>query len=112
MEVTEAMVYAGCVKNASSMLHISDKTVQQHLKNIYSKLGIHSAGELVRWWMCQHYGLHMEVPAKWAKRIALVCLLLMIPELYDFSSVISRSRARGGEREITEISVRTRKIEN
>jgi DNA-binding CsgD family transcriptional regulator len=110
MEIAEAMTYGGDVKDVAEMLYISPMTVESHLKNIYRKLEIQRATELVRWWMCRHYNVTLEAKEWKRKAIALVMLVLMMPDIVGYCSCVRTMRGRAARTECSR-TMRTRKAD-
>ena len=58
------LVFAGlATQEIADALHVSSYTVQDHLKAIFAKVGVHSRRELVAQVFLQHYAPRLETGA-------------------------------------------------
>lgn len=59
-EIAELLAWGYIKKEISSGLYISERTVENHSRNIYEKTGVHSIGQLCAWWFCRKYNIPFE----------------------------------------------------
>lgn len=96
-EVVEALVYCGRVKSMADFLCVSEDTIRVHLKNIYSKIDIHSSSELVTWYFVKHHSVVLQPIEKRHKVWAIILMVLVLSELLTTMNTLRpiRSGRRG-----------------
>lgn len=73
-EITELLAWGASKKEVSTILFISERTVENHTRNIYEKTGCGKVNELSAWWFCHHFRIpHNMSPI--VRRIGAVILL-------------------------------------
>lgn len=60
-EVGEFIAWGACKKMVSERLYISIHTVENHVRNIFSKTECRSANEFSAWYFCTHFNISMEL---------------------------------------------------
>jgi DNA-binding CsgD family transcriptional regulator len=63
-QVAMACVQGQATKDIARSLALSPYTVQDHLKSIFDKTGVHTRGELVGQIFLDHYATRWEPPAR------------------------------------------------
>lgn len=95
LQVAELVAWGAKKSEIAEMLFIAEDTVENHVRNIYSTLGIHSIGELSSWWFCTHFHISFSLSPLKRKIVALALLAIIIPaELMSSDSFIRPSRTR------------------
>lgn len=72
-EVGELIAWGACKKMVPERLYISIHTVENHVRNIFSKTECRSANEFSAWYFCTHFNISMELSP--LKNIVAVLLL-------------------------------------
>lgn len=73
-EITELLAWGASKKEVADILFISERTVENHARNIYEKTGCGKVNELSAWWFCFHFRIpHNMSPL--VRRIGAVILL-------------------------------------
>lgn len=74
---------------------IAIRTVENTVRNIYSKLGIQKANELSAWYFCTHFNISLNLSPLKRKIVAFCFLVVMIPaEIYSANSFIRPATSR------------------
>jgi len=60
-EIAELLAWGACKKEASNMLFLSVRTVENHARNIYEKIGCRAVNELSAWWFCATYNISFDL---------------------------------------------------
>ena len=101
-EICELIAWGATKKDVANRCFISIRTVENTVRNIFSKIGVTKVNELSAWWFCTKFNISMELsPLK--RRIISACLLLMlIPQIYANSDdMIRHTRTRTSRISIT-----------
>lgn len=56
-EIAELIAWGASKKEIANRLSISERTVENHTRMIYSKVGVSKSNELSAWWFCQTYNI-------------------------------------------------------
>jgi len=78
-QIAELVAWGATKKEIANMLFITEDTVENHVKNIYAILDIHSVGQLSSWWFCTHYQISIDLSPLKKKLIALCMLVIILP---------------------------------
>lgn len=94
-QIAELVAWGATKKEIANMLFIAEDTVENHVKNIYSILDIHSVGQLSSWWFCTRYQISFDLSPLKKKLIALCLLFLILPAEIALATNVARlSRTR------------------
>lgn len=91
-EIAELFAWGASKKDVANRLYISERTVENHTRNIYEKTGCSKVNELSAWWFCTRFHISFDLSPFKRNVITLVMLLLMIPQTIDFDNVAVRIR--------------------
>jgi len=83
MQIAELFAWGAAKKDVSSSLFISERTVENHARNIYDKTGCSKVNELSAWWFCTHFGISFDLSP--IKRGIIALALLMITSWQTFA---------------------------
>lgn len=94
-EIAELLAWGATKKDVANHLFVSERTVENHARNIYEKTGVTKINELSAWWFCTTFHISFDLsPLK--RRAIATCLLLLV--VYQMSvnadSIIRASRTR------------------
>ena len=79
--VAEYLAWGACKKEAASLLNISVRTVENHARNIYEKVGCRAVNELSAWWFCTRYNISFDLsPLKRRVITTIMTILLLFAE--------------------------------
>lgn len=91
-EIAELFAWGASKKDIANRLYISERTVENHTRNIYEKTGCSKVNELSAWWFCKTFHISFDLSPFKRNAIVGVMLLLMIPQMIDFDNVAVRTR--------------------
>lgn len=104
LQIAELLAWGAERKEVPSLLQqqfggkeISLNTVNNIVKNIYTKLSLHNEKELSVWYMCEYQGVDQEKsPLKQLRRTlyAIFFLVILLPQLTNLDQMIRPSSAR------------------
>lgn len=80
-EIAELFTWGATKKDVANRLFISERTVENHTRNIYEKTGVSKVNELSAWWFCTTFHISFDLSPLKRKAIAIFFLLLTIPSL-------------------------------
>ena len=60
-EITELIAWGATKKEVATHLFISERTVENHARNIYEKIGCNKVNELSAWWFCFRFRIPMAL---------------------------------------------------
>lgn len=91
-EIAELFAWGASKKEVADRLFISERTVENHARNIYEKTGCSKVNELAAWWFCKRFNISFDLsPLK--RRIVSICLLaIVIPQVTRMDNAILRVR--------------------
>ena len=94
-EIAELFAWGASKKDVANRLYISQRTVENHTRNIYEKIGCSKVNELSAWWFCTNFHISFNLSPLKRKVIALSLLIMILPKMFDTSSIVFRpSRMR------------------
>lgn len=94
--IAEQIAWGAAQKEVADNLHISVRTVVNHLQNIYTKAGIgHKPNELSAWWFCTNFNISFELSPFARATIAAMLLFIAVPhEIFTSDETLWRPRSR------------------
>lgn len=78
-QIAELFAWGATKKDVAHRLFISERTVENHARNIYEKTGVSKINELSAWWFCTNFGISFDLSPLKRKSIALALLALLLP---------------------------------
>lgn len=84
-EIAELMAWGATKKDVAQRLFISERTVENHARNIFHKAGVTKINELSAWWFCTKFHISFDLSPLKQKVIALSCLCLILPQIFDYT---------------------------
>lgn len=81
-EIAELFAWGASKKDVANRLFISERTVENHARNIYAKVGCQKINELCAWWFCTRFHISFDLSPLKRKVIAGVSLILMMPQVF------------------------------
>ena len=91
-EIAELFAWGAAKKDIANKLFISERTVENHARNIYEKTGCTKVNELSAWWFCTHFNISFDLSPFKRKVIATALLALMSFQIFDFNNAMIRTR--------------------
>lgn len=97
-EIAELYAWGAAKKEIASHLFISERTVENHVRNIYEKVGCQKANELSAWWFCTRFNISFTLSPLAGRIIAISLLVIFtygeIRETSQITQPRNRERAR------------------
>lgn len=94
-EIAELVAWGASKCEIAARCYISERTVENHCRNIFEKVGITKATELSAWWFCTSFHISFELSPLRRKLMALFFLVLLIPDIvHGATSQFTRAKAR------------------
>lgn len=60
-EIAELFAWGAAKKDIANRLCISERTVENHTRNIYDKAGVTKVNELSAWWFCTKFKISFDL---------------------------------------------------
>lgn len=84
-QIVEMIAWGSSQKEIAYLLHISQRTVENTLRNAYSKLGVNKSNELSALYFTNKYGISLESSP--LKRAIVVTFLLFIIIPFEYHNI-------------------------
>jgi DNA-binding CsgD family transcriptional regulator len=75
-EIAELFAWGASKKEVANHLNVSERTVENHARNIYGKIGCGKVNELSAWWFCTKFNISFDLSP--LKRFMITCVFLSI----------------------------------
>lgn len=106
-QITELFAWGASKKEVAGMLFISPRTVENHARNIYEKIGCTKVNELSAWWFCHRFCIPFSMSPLARKLVALSLLCIFTyGEINHVNNIYRRARSPRVE------EILTRRAEN
>ena len=97
-EIAELFAWGASKKDVANRLFISERTVENHARNIYAKVGCQKINELCAWWFCTRFHISFDLSPLKRKVIVGMFLMLLTPQVFALDNKefyrVARSSAR------------------
>lgn len=97
-EIAELFAWGASKKDVANRLFISERTVENHARNIYAKIGCQKINELCAWWFCTRFHISFDLSPLKRKVIVGMFLMLLTPQVFALDNKefyrVARSSAR------------------
>lgn len=93
-EIAELFAWGASEKDIANRLYISERTVENHTRNIYRKIECSKVNELSAWWFCTKFNISFDLSPLKRKTLATTLVVLLTPQIFNFDNVIIRARTR------------------
>lgn len=91
-EIAELFAWGASKKDIANRLYISERTVENHTRNIYDKTGCSKVNELSAWWFCTKFHISFDLSPLKCKTISMMLIALMIPQIMNYDNKMIRVR--------------------
>lgn len=81
-EIAELFAWGASKKEVANRLFISERTVENHARNIYAKVGCQKINELCAWWFCTTFHISFDLSPLKRKGIVGMFLTLLAPQVF------------------------------
>ena len=109
-EIAELFAWGASKKDIANRLYISERTVENHARNIYVKIGCQKVNELSAWWFCTNFHISFDLSPLTRRAIATYLLVLVVFQMTFNSDTIIR--AQRTQARITRVRSARRKNES
>lgn len=93
-EIAELFAWGASKKDIANRLFISERTVENHARNIYGKTGCGKVNELSAWWFCTTFHISFDLSPLKRKIIAWCMLAILIPTIINHDNIVVRARSQ------------------
>lgn len=90
-EIAELFAWGASKKDVASRLFISERTVENHTRNIYEKTGCAKVNELSAWWFCTHFHISFDLSPLKRNIIAAFLLMIVLPQVFQYDNGMMRT---------------------
>ena len=91
-EIVELFAWGASKKDIANRLYISERTVENHARNIYVKIGCQKVNELSAWWFCTNFHISFDLSPLTRRAIATCLLVLVVFQMTFNSDTIIRAQ--------------------
>ena len=91
-EIAELFAWGATKKEVAQRLFISERTVENHTRNIYNKTGCSKVNELSAWWFCKRFHISFSLSPLKRNIITTMFIALMIPQVFNLDNLALRAR--------------------
>ena len=91
-EIAELFAWGASKKDIANRLFISERTVENHARNIYVKIGCQKVNELSAWWFCTKFHISFDLSPLTRRAIATCLLVLVVFQMTFNSDTIIRAQ--------------------
>ena len=93
-QISELIAWGAAKKEIAVDLFISERTVENHVRNIYEKVGCQKVNELSAWWFCTRFNISFSLSPLASRIIAISLLFIFTYGEIRATSDIIRPRTR------------------
>ena len=93
-EIAELFAWGASKKDIANRLFISERTVENHARNIYVKIGCQKVNELSAWWFCTKFHTSFDLSPLKRKLLTWLMLAVMMPTIINHDNVVMRFRTQ------------------
>ena len=93
-EIAELFAWGASKKDIANRLFISERTVENHARNIFIKTGCQKVNELSAWWFCTKFHISFDLSPFKRKFITWCLLAVMMPTIINHDNVVMRFRTQ------------------
>lgn len=110
-EIAELLAWGASKCEIAARCFISERTVENHCRNIFEKVGVTKATELSAWWFCTSFHIPFSLSPLKRKLMAIILLALLIPEIIGMEQQVQMSNASVRTTRVCSRARRSRKNE-
>lgn len=102
-QIAEMIAWGAAKKEIANALFISERTTENHTRNIYEKTGVGKSNELSAWWFCSRFKISLDLSPMNRKVGSLILLAIFTISLCNLN--INYIRTRGSRRQEQELEI-------
>jgi DNA-binding CsgD family transcriptional regulator len=91
-EIAELLAWGATKKDVANRLFVSERTVENHTRNIYEKTGVTKINELSAWWFCTTFNISFDLSPLKRSAIATFMLFLVAIQITQGQFIVRTSR--------------------
>lgn len=91
-EIAELLAWGASKCEIAAKLFISERTVENHARNIFEKTGCGKVNELSAWWFCTHFNISFELSPIKRRFFAIALLVILTPEIFNHDDSFIRAQ--------------------
>lgn len=80
-EIAELVAWGGSKKEIANRLFLSERTVENHIKNIYEKVECGKSNELSAWWFCTRFNISFDLSPLKRSIAGFILLMILLPQI-------------------------------
>ena len=80
-EIAELVAWGGSKKEIANRLFLSERTVENHIKNIYAKVECGKSNELSAWWFCTRFNISFDLSPLKRSIAGFILLMILLPQI-------------------------------
>lgn len=103
-QIAELFAWGASKRDVASRLFISERTVENHARNIYDKIGCNKVNELSAWWFCTKFNISFDLSPLKRRIAAFAMLVLIIPQTFHNNNVLYALRSKTATAKIYRLS--------
>ncbi len=81
-QIAELFAWGASKRDVASRLFVSERTVENHARNIYDKIGCNKVNELSAWWFCTKFNISFDLSPLKRRIVAFAMLVLIVPQTF------------------------------
>jgi DNA-binding CsgD family transcriptional regulator len=89
-EIAKLFAWGASKKDVANHLFVSERTVENHARNIYDKTRCEKVNELSAWWFCTNFNISFDLSPLKQRIISIFLLMIIIPQMADNGDDIVR----------------------
>ncbi len=93
-EIAELFAWGASKKDIANRLFISERTVENHARNIYGKTGCGKVNELSAWWFCTTFNISFDLSPLKRRIIAWCMIAILTPTIINHDNFVVRARSQ------------------
>lgn len=97
-EIAEMFAWGATKKDVANRLFLSERTVENHARNIYEKTGCTKVNELSAWWFCTTFHISFALSPLKRKVMAVIMGMLLLPQMLASGGDVFVARVRTASR--------------
>ena len=90
IEIAELFAWGASKKEVANHLNVSERTIENHARNIYEKTGCGKVNELSAWWFCTKFNISFDLSPLKRTVFSLVFLAIITPQILSMDDDIVR----------------------
>lgn len=90
-EIAELFAWGASKKEVANHLNVSERTIENHARNIYVKIGCGKVNELSAWWFCTKFNISFDLSPLKRSLVSLAFLVVLTPQILSMDDDILRA---------------------